>query len=278
MRVLVVVLSVVVAGCLGAPSQQADRSDVLPDPPAAVPALRLGDCEATLHVWLVPLEDLRGQTPAAFPPAIYKAEGEADTPLGRVVFYFYDCPSTLVDGADGGRSLLGLLAIRVVAPPELAPPAEKPDWASTPWASMYLLDAFVVGPAADALAAAAIAASEVSGGVARRDPPLPGFPAADVTVATTDGTFRSTVQGNPQQVENFSRPERYFRLDDDGLTVRWLDVSFITTLWESQGRTEVPPGSPWAMAVEDRVLDAAVDHHFMRGMVGLAWNETALAL
>lgn len=278
MRVLLAALSIVVAGCLGSPGPEANRSDVLPDPPAAVPALRLGDCEATLHVWLVPLEDLRGQTPAAFPPAIYKAEGEADTPLGRVVFYFYDCPSTLQDGVDGGGSLLGLLAVRVVPPPELAPPAEQPEWASTPWASMYLLDAFVVGPAADALAAAGIAAWDVSGGVEPRASPLPGFPAADVTVATTDGTFRSTVQGNPQQVENFSRPERYFRLDDDLATVRWLDVSFITTLWESQGRTEVPPASPWAMAVEDRALDAAVDHHIMRGMVGLAWNETALAL
>lgn len=270
LRATLLLLLLPVAGCAGPPSPAPGA------PPMAVAdaTWRLEACQTTLHVWLVPLAELRGRVHPAFEPAVFR-EQALDTPLGRVVFYLYDCAATLRGAEDRGRGLLGVLGVRVVPPPDVAPPAEQPGWATTPWVSLYLLDARAGGAAVEASEGTCVPWGPAEGRVAVEPTPLPDAPRAEAELAIEGAVaFRATMQGVPGQVENFSRPERYFAVlqHSDGEDLHWLDVSFLATLWETEGTVDYAPDSPWARAVGTRAYDLAVDHHAMDADVGLAWG------
>lgn len=270
-------LALVLAGCL-TPSVPAppEAQDGAPAPEAA-PAWRLAECSSTLHVWLVPLAELRERTPPEFPPAPLPQEG-MDTPLGRIVFYLYDCARSEREGREEGRSLLGLLGVRVLPPREVAPPDEKPAWAVTPWVSIYLLGAFASGLATEALGAAGLPWLEAEGGVTLAATALPDAPTAEASLSLGGQVaFEASMQGVPGQVEAFNRPERYLHKPEPAAReVRWLDVQFNMTLWETEGRVAYAPGSPWERAVGSRAYDAGVDHHAMEAALDLSWGRGEL--
>lgn len=271
-RPLIVLSALALAGCLSAPPPAAPGLQRPPDggAPAAF-AWSLDDCQTTLHVWLVPLEELRDKTPPEFPPAVLREQGLVDTPMGRIVFYLYDCGSTTADGEARGRSLLGLLGVRVVPPDSIAPPEGQPDWSVTPWVSVYTLDVVGQGAVEEPVNASGLSWTEVSGSVAVVQTPLPDAPEAEAHL-TLGGVqaFDATMRGVPGQVENFSRPERYYWMPSwEGGDVRWLDVLFLSTLWETEGEVSYAPGTPWERAVGNRAYDASVDHHAMEARVTL---------
>lgn len=264
----VLLTTLLLAGCLG----------VGEDESLAERAWQLDRCQATLHVWLVPLSELASRTPAEFPPAIFREQGVVPTPMGRVVFYLYDCEDTLVDGDDEGRSLLGLLGVRVEPPSTVAPPTEQPDWASTPWVSVYLLDSVSAGHAADLLDDAGLPTAFMVGRVHVTPTDLPDAPTA-LAELEDDGlrVFTGSMQGAPGQVEAFNRPERYFHASGEGdRDVTWLDVRFNSTLWETEGRVNYAAGSPWDEAVGNRAYDVGVDHHAMRSTLELSVGRGSL--
>lgn len=258
------------SGCLSSgDANEAPRGSGGPGGADDAAPLMATDCRITLHVWLLPLDEMAGQTPPEFPPTAYRGEAPADTPLGRLVFYLYDCADP---ASAAGRSTLGLLAARVDAPPEVAPPSNGT------WATMYVLHAWAGGAPTEVLDAAGIAATPAVASVDLR------FAAPDVLSATmvldVEGAeaFRAEMAGLPGQVEAFARPERYYVLGEGGNgDVRWVDVDFDTTLYESEGRVEYAGGTPWAEAVGLRAFDAAIDHHAMTGGYRLTGGNGTLA-
>lgn len=235
-------------------------------------AWTLRTCPTTLHVWLVPLEELRGKVPAPFEPAVLREQDLADTPLGRIVFYLFDCGSAERAGVAQGAGLLGVLGVRVTYPDEVAPPAEQPAWASAPWIGVYLLAAVAEGAAVRAVEEAGLPVMAVEGEVRVAPTPLPDAPSAASQLRVAGSVvFDAVMQGAPGQVENFSRGERYFWMPDPASPdVRWLDVGFLSTLWETEGRVDYAAGSAWDEAVGNRAYDAPVDHHAMDSEVMLA--------
>lgn len=276
-RVALLAALLVVAGCLGdgGPEAPGDGGPDPRGPDGSVSWPGVGPCAATLHVWIVPLDELAERTPPEFPPTALQQEG-VDAPLGRIVFYLYDCPP-LEDGGEPG--LLGLLGVRVHAPEAVAPPPQQPDWAVTPWVSVYTLAAFASGPMAGVLDAAGLAFEPVTGSVELQATPAPDTPIASATLTTEAGaTLETTMAGAPTRVESFDRPERYFHVVPGGHgEVRWLDVSFNMTLWETDGTVSYSDGSPWDAAVGSRVYDAGVDHHAMEAVLDLVPGRGSLA-
>lgn len=257
---LTLLLILVAAGCL-------TRNDE-PGPPTAAPqgdlALAGTDCRVTLHVWLLPQDELAAKTPPEFPPSAYSAEG-ADTPLARLVFYLYDCADA---ASETGRSTLGLLGARVDAPDQVAPPSDQA------WATMYVLQAWASGAPRAVLDGAAMAYEEAVSTIEI------AFPAEGVSSARMslevggEAVFGAEMASLPGQVEAFARPERYYLLAED--EVRWIDVDFDTTLYEAEGRVEYADGTPWADAVGSRAYDGAIDHHAMTGSYELTRGRGAL--
>lgn len=248
-----------VTGCL-APTEDPGAGPEAP--PAAVAAV---DCRVTLHVWLLPQSELAAKTPPEFPPTAYSAEG-AGTPLARLVFYLYECAD---EGAQAGRSTLGLLGARVDAPEEVAPPEDEA------WATMYVLAAWASGAPRGVLDAAGIPYEEAVAKIAI-DINAAGAASATMTLGDDDGSdlFRAQMAALPGQVETFARPERYYLLAEDEAT--WIDVDFDTTLYEAEGRVEYAEGTPWAEAVGRRAYDAAIDHHAMTGAYELTRGNGSL--
>lgn len=258
------------SACLGPQPETTEPPAPDPDAGLTLSGASFDMCPTTLHVWLVPLRDLESKTPPQFPPAVYKAEGEADTPLGRVVFYLYDCRRVLVDGVETGPGLFGLLGVRVVAPPNVRPPTQEP-----PWATFYLVHAMASEKIDWALSHSGIPWQPVEGNVQVEATPLPDAPTAASRVISYGITvFESTMQGVPGQVENFSRPERWYRLE--GTDLRWVDVDFHTTLWETEGRVTYAQDSPWARTIGAQAYDVPVDHHAMQAKFRLSWSQANL--
>lgn len=279
-RVWLVALLAITAGCLGNgdPSPGDGAGDDINGAPGTgeTPAWPdVGPCPATLHVWVVPVDELAELTPPEFPPTAIQAEGQ-DTPVGRIVFYLYDCPA--LDGG-GGPELLGLLGVRVHAPDGVAPPAGQPDWAVTPWVSIYALGAFGEGSLAGVVAAAGLPLTNATGEVVVTPTPAPDAPTANARIELEDGSvLEGAMAGAPTRVESFDRPERYYHLvPGPDREVRWLDVQFNMTLWETEGTADYSDGSPWDQAVRNRGYDAAVDHHAMEATLDLTAGRGHLA-
>lgn len=267
-RAWLMALLLTTAGCLGSGEPNPDGDGSEASQAAELPSWPdVGPCPSTLHVWVVPADELAELTPPEFPPTVIDVEGQ-ETPMGRIVFYLYDCPPA--EGS-GERELLGLLGVRVHAPEAVAPPAEQPDWAVTPWVSVYTLGAFGEGGFAGILEATGLPYSNATGEVTVTPTPAPDAPTAEARIQLEDGsTLEGTMAGAPTQVESFDRPERYYHLaPGDERAVRWLDVQFNMTLWETDGTVDYSEGSPWHQAVPNRGYDAGVDHHAMEATLDL---------
>lgn len=253
---LLLAATLFLAGC-ATPADDAASGPGAATPPALPQTLGLTDCAATLQVWLVPLEELRSRTPPEFPPAALREADAVDTPMGRLVFYLWSC-----EGPEPAS--IGLLSVRVVPPDDVAPPTDRA------WAPMYVLQTYASGPALAAAQAAGLPVALAEASVAiEQTVPLAGNAASSVSVDGAE-VFRSSVQGLPDQTEDFSRPERHYFMGAEEIeSVTWIDTDFRTTLAEGEGRVEYADGSPFAQAVGRRAYDAAVDHHYMRGDVTL---------
>lgn len=273
-RRAVVGILVFLAGCLSTtgpyPTEPGPTSSAGPS------AWSAEDCQTGLQVWLIPIDELRRKTPPEFPPSAFQAEGLVETPMGRLVFYLYDCPRTSKDGAGEGGGLLGLLAVRVTPPRSVMPPEGTPAWATGPWATLYALHVVASGGLRELANESGLAWEELDGRVTITRTAIPDAPVGAARLQKASSVvFEASWQGIPGQVENFSRPERYYSLRDG--EVRWLDVGFLSTLWESAGRVTYAADSPWARAVGNEAYNADLDHHSMIAKLSLAWKNATLA-
>lgn len=269
--------SVMLAGCLGAPPPSSAPAPVV-EPPAQMPApatLALQGCRGSLHVWMLPLDQLRSQVPVGYEVEDYQRDGVA-TGLGRLLFYYVGCggdaAGALRTQAHGAAPLVGLLGIK------LRPPAASTGAADAP------------GLPADAVPVYAVQvyAQQHDLEVALRATPFPflaaehqdsldvvpvvDLPSYAASLRAEDGSsFAAEVRATPPAAEPYARLVRaYYETD---ATTGVLDLNITSSLWEGVGSYEASPDSAIVRVIGDAL--PVVDHHILVEMAVTvtAWTE-----
>lgn len=262
----VALASLALAGCIGAPPP-APAVEPAPAPPLEAPApptLSLAGCRGALHVWLLPLEQLRMQVPVGYTVEEYAAEGAA-TGMGRLAFYSLHCGG---DGAGlrvqnhGAAPMFGLLGVKLAPPaPDGATAASNDPGVPEGALAFYAIQLYAQQHDLEAALRAApfpLLVAEHSDSMS----PLPALdlPAYAEDLTAEDGsTFHAEVRGAPPAPEPYARLIRAFH-EADG-TVGVLDLNLTADIWEAAGTYEASADGAVA-----RVIGAAVpvmDHHII---------------
>lgn len=273
--VSVALVSLSLAGCLGSPEPEPASAPVIVPPveAPAPPSLRLEACRGGLHVWLLPLDQLRQHVPAGYTVEPYERDG-VPTGMGRLGLYFLRC-----GGEDGLRTqshgavpMLGLLGVKLAGPsadggsadPGL-PAGALPFYAVQVYVQQHDLEA--------ALRASPFPVLTAEHGDSFQALPVVELPTYASEFTAEDGSrFRAEMRAAPPQPEAYARLVRaYYEGSDGALGV--LDLNLTASLWESAGTYEASEDSAVMRVVGGPA--AVADHHILVGVEATVTAWTA---